>query len=327
MLKINKMKNIIIPAILMITLSLFAQNNKGKTDDLGRIILSSYVPEQIEGMPAAAMSSLENKLSQIATSNGMGGSSFNSRFIITANVNVLSKDITPTAPPMHAYTLEITFYIGDGFDGIKFSSYSVNLKGVGKNETKAYIAALKNLKTNDSQYHSFIDKGKSRIIEYYNSRCDFILKEAQSLVSRNEFDAAIYTLTSVPEVCADCYGKSMDAVGPIYQKQIDRDCQLKLAEANAIWSANQDISAANYAGEVLSGIEPQSACYKSAFALTQKIASRVKELDKREWNFKLKQQQDNVNVKKSTIDAVKAIGVAYGNGQPKSVVYNTRGWW
>lgn len=308
-------------------MGIYSQNDKGKTDDLGRVILSTYLPEQIEGMPDAAMNSLENKLSQIASVNGMGGNSYNSRFIITANVSVLSKDITPTAPPMLAYTLEVTFYIGDGIDGIKFSSYSVNLKGVGENETKAYISALKNLKTNDSQYQSFIDKGKSRIIEYYNSRCDFILKEAQSLVSRNEFDAAIYTLTSVPEVCADCYGKCMDAVGPIYQKQIDRDCQLKLAEANAIWYANQDINAANYAGEVLSDIEPQSACYKSALALTQKIAIRVKELDKREWNFKLKQQQDNVNIRKATIDAAKAIGVAYGNGQPKSIVYNVRGWW
>ncbi len=308
-------------------LGVCAQNDKGKTDDLGRIILSTYVPEQIEGIPEVAMSNLENKLSQIASANGMGGDSYNSRFIITANVSVLSKDITPTAPPMHTYTLEVTFYIGDGFDGIKFSSYSVNLKGVGENETKAYIAALKNLKTNDLQYQSFIDKGKSRIIEYYNSRCDFILKEAQSLVSRNEFDAAIYTLTSVPEVCADCYGKSMGAVGPIYQKRIDRDCQLKLAEANSIWSANQDVNAANYAGEVLSTIEPQSACYKSALALTQKIASRVKELDKREWNFKLKQQQDDVNIRKATIDAAQIIGAAYGSGQPKSIVYNVRGWW
>ena len=119
----------------------------------------------------------------------------------------------------------------------------------------------------------------------------------------------------------------MDAVGPIYQKQIDRDCQLKLAEANAIWSANQDINAANYAGAVLSDIEPQSVCFKSALALTQKMGSRVKELDKREWNFKLKQQQDDVNIKKATIEAARAIGVSYGNGQPKSVVYNTRGWW
>ena len=147
-------------------MGIYSQNDKGKTDDLGRVILSTYLPEQIEGMPDAAMNSLKNKLSQIASVNGMGGSSFNSRFIITANVSVLSKDITPTAPPMHAYTLEVTFYIGDGIDGIKFSSYSINLKGVGENETKAYISALKNLKTNDSQYQTFIDKGFNHLRAY-----------------------------------------------------------------------------------------------------------------------------------------------------------------
>lgn len=308
-------------------MSTYAQNDIGKTDDLGRIILSTYVPEQIEGMPVAAMSSLENKLNQIASANGMGGNSFSSRFIITANVNVVSKDITPTAPPMHAYTLDVTFYIGDGIDGVKFSSYSVNLKGVGENETKAYLSALKNLKTNDSQYQGFIDKGKARIVEYYNSRCDFILKESQSLVSGNEFDAAIYNLTSVPEVCADCYSKCMDAVGPIYQKQIDRDCQLKLTEANAIWAANQDIDAANTAGEILSTIELLASCYKSALALNDKISKRVKAIDNREWNFRLKQQEDEINIRKASIDAAKAIGAAYGKGQPSSVIYNVRGWW
>lgn len=308
-------------------MGIYSQNDKGKTDDLGRVILSTYLPEQIEGMPNAAMSSLENKLSQIASVNGMGGNSYNSRFIITANVSVLSKDITPTAPPMHAYTLEVTFYIGDGIDGIKFSSYSVNLKGVGENETKACISALKNLKTNDSQYQSFIDKGKSRIIEYYNSRCDFILKEAQSLASRNEFDAALYKLASVPEVSLDCFNKSMDAIGPIYQKMIDRDCQMKFTEATAIWSANQDIDAANSAGEVLSTIEPQAACYKNVLVLNNKIAKRVKEIDNREWKYIIKQQQNDVIIGKARLDAARAIGVAYGNGQPKTIVYNTRGWW
>lgn len=321
-------KSIVLISFLTMALtSSYAQNEIGKTDDLGRIILSAYVPDQTEGMPVAAMRSLENKLGQIASANGMGGNSVSSRFILTANVNVVSKDITPTAPPMHAYTLDVTFYIGDGIDGVKFSSYSVSLKGVGQNETKAYLSALKNLKTHDSQYQGFIDKGKTRIVEYYNSRCDFILKEAQSLVSRNEFDAAIYNLTNVPEVCAECYNKCMDAIGLIYQQQIDRDCQLKLAEANALWSANQDINAANSAGEILASIDPLAACYKGAMALNDKIYKRVNELDKREWNYRLKRQDDEVNIRKASIDAAKAIGVAYGKGQPSSVIYNVRGWW
>jgi hypothetical protein len=228
---------------------------------------------------------------------------------------------------MQAYTLEITLYIGDGIEGTLFASHSVTLKGVGENETKAYMAALKNLKTNDPQYQTFIEKGKTKIIEYYNSRCDFIIKEAQSLASQSQYDAAIFKLTSVPEVCADCFNKCMDAVAPIFQQRIDKDCLIRLAAANNIWSANQDVNSANSAGEVLAFIDPQAACYKDAQALTEKMAKRVLEIDKREWNFKLKVQQDGVDISKAAISAARDVGVAYGNGQPQSVVYNTRGWW
>jgi hypothetical protein len=270
---------------------------------------------------------LTNKLSQIASANGMGGSA-NSRFIITANVSVLTKDITPTAPPMHAYTIEVTLFIGDGIEGTLFSSQSITLKGVGTNESKAYIAALNGLKVKDPIYQTFIEKGKNKIVEYYNSKCDFILKEAEMLTSKNDFDAAIAKLTSIPEVCKDCYDKAMTAVAPIYKKQIDRECKIRLMEATTTWNAAQDLSSADSAGAVLSQIEPGASCYKDALVLSSKIAQRVKELDQREWKFQMKQQQDNVDIQKATIKAARDIGVAYGNGPKATVVrYNIRGWW
>lgn len=306
---------------------LFAQNTQGKADDAGRIALTSVVSDQIEGLTPSVQSNLQNKLNRIATMNGMGGSSLNNRFIITANVVVLTKDITPTAPPMHAYTLEVSLYIGDGIEGTLFSSTSVNLKGVGQAETKAYTAALKNLKVADPKYQSFIEQGKNKIIEYYNSRCDFILKEAEMLAGQNDFDAAISKLVGIPEVCKDCYDKAMDAVGPIYQQQIDRQCKMDLAEAKNVWNANQDVSGASKASNYLSNIDPNSSCYNEALNFSNVIAKRIKELDQREWDFKLKQQQDNVDIQKSTIKAARDIGVAYGNNQPQNVQYNYRGWW
>jgi hypothetical protein len=327
-LKHCNMKKFIFSCIMLLSfLAVNAQNDKGKVDDMGRITLAAYVPPQIDQMPDAARNMLANKLNQIVTQNGLGGSAFNQRFIITANIVVLTKDVTPTAPPMQAFTLDITLYIGDGIDGTKFASYSGSVKGVGENETKAYISALKNLNTNNPDYKSFIESGKTKIIEYYNSKCDFIIKEAQTLASQNEFDAAIFKLTTVPEVCVDCFNKCMDAVAPIYQKKIDRECTLKLTEANNIWSANQDINGANSAAMVLSTIEPQAACFKDVVALTDKIAKRVKELDQRDWDFKLKVQQDGVDVRKAEISAARDVGVAYGNNQPKSVAYNIKGWW
>ena len=321
------MKKILLSLLMIIGYNAYSQNTLGKSDDAARITLAAYVPQQIDKIPDAARSILANKLNQIVTQNGMGGAANNERFIITANVNVISKDLTATAPPMTALVLEVTLYIGDGFVGTKFSSTSISVKGVGESETKAYISALKGISPTNSNIQSFVGNGKSKIIEYYNSKCDFIIKEAQTLVSQNNFEEAIFKLTSVPEVCKDCYDKCMDAVGPIYQKQIDRECKSKLMEANTAWNAAQDSYGADTAGGILAQIDPNASCYKEALALSNKIAQRIKEIDQRDWKLQLKEQQDNVDIQKATIKAIRDIGVAYGNGQPKTVTYNVRGWW
>jgi hypothetical protein len=318
------MKSIIALCIgLALTCHSYAQNTLGKTDDAARISLAAFVPQQIDQMPEAARSSLANKLSQIVVQNGLGGNADNERFIITANINVISKELTATAPPLQAYVLDVTLYIGDGIDGTKFASVSTQLKGIGESDTKAYISALKSLKTTDPKYQSFIETGKTKIIEYYNSKCDFIIKEAQTLASQKKFEEAIYKLTTVPEVCKTCYDKSMDAVAPIFKQQIDRECKMKLTEATNLWAANQTVDAGNQAAEILATIEPSAACFAEVKVLSTKIATRVKQLDSREWNFKLKEQaQESERIK-----AYRDIGVAYGKGQPKTVVYNVRGWW
>jgi len=316
-------KIILILGFFLFDFVLFAQKNQGETNDVGRIALTSVISDQIEGLTPSAKSNLQNKLNQIVIKGGMGGSSVNNRFIITANVVVLTKDITATAPPMQAYTLDVSLYIGDGIEGTLFSSTSVTLKGVGKTEIKAYMAALKNLKTSDSRYQNFIEQGKNKIIEYYNSKCDFMLKEAEMLANRNEFDAAISKLVSVPEVCKECYDKAMTAVQPLYQKKIDRDCEINLQKAQGVWNAGQDMNSAEKAGAILSIIEPDAACFNEVNALTKKIADKIRQIDDREWKYILKEQAQ----KSEKIEAYRAIGVAYGNDQPQNMTYNYKGWW
>ncbi len=317
------MKSIILTTFIFCSIGLFSQNNLGKLDDYNRLTLAAYVPQQLENMPEIARNQLGNKLIQLISQAGMSGSAYSERFIITVNFVVLSKDITPTVPPMQAFTFNINYYIGDGIDGTMFSSYSGTVKGVGENETKAYISAIKNISVNDPGFQPFLEKGKNRIIQYYNSKCDFIIKEAQTLASQNQFEAAIYKLTSVPDVCKDCFNKAMDAVAPIYKKKIDRDCQKLLTAANTIWAANQTVNAANEVAELLYKIEPGSACYSEIKPLVNKISARIFEVDKREWKYIMREQEQ----KSELIKAYRDIGVAWGNGQPKSIMYNIRGWW
>jgi len=310
---------------------ILSQNNLAKSDDLARIVLTAYVPPQIEGITDASRTMIQNKMNQIVTKNGLGGTAQNQRFIIACNVTVLTKDITPTAPPMHAYTLEITFFIGDGIEGTKFSSKSVTLKGVGETETKAYISALKNIKPENPELQAFVNQGKSKIIEYYNSRCDFILKEAATLDAQTKFDQAISKLVSVPEVCKECYDRAMDAAGPIFQHKIDLECKKQLNEAQALWYSSQDVDGAKQTAAILGKVNPNSSCFKEANGMLtmiyNEIKERVKDLDEREWNLMLKVQQDNVDLEQAAIRAYRDVGVAYGNGQPDSISYNVIGWW
>jgi len=296
------------------------QNTIGKLDDLGRIALNTWVPDQIEYMPVASRSNLANKLSQMSTRYGMGASELLPRFIITANVVIQSKDITSTAPPMHALTLDITLYIGDGIEGKVFASTSVSGKGVGANETKAYTAALKSLDPASANIRKFMEEGKRKIIAYYNSRCDIIIKQAQMLESQNRFDEAIYDLMCIPDVCLDCYNKAMDAVGPVFKNKIDWECKAKVNAARNVWSAGLNYNAANKAAQFLASIDPEAACFNEAIALTGEIAKRVKEIDGREWDFILKRE---IGLESDRIKAWRDVGIAWGTHQPQNVVYKS----
>jgi hypothetical protein len=344
----------------------YAQNNLGKSDDLARISIGAYIPEQAKTIPAEAKSLLNNKLNQITANRGLGGNSSTTRFIITANVNVISKDITPTAPPQHSLNLEVTYYIGDGVDGTLFATYSKSYLGIERSETKAYIDALSQIRPSDKGFNDFIEEGKTKIVEYYNTKCDFIIKDAQTAAGQKDFDGAIYKLMSVPDVCKDCYAKCMNAVPIIFRQKLEHECQVMIARAKTLIAQNQYDQAAetlspilpdvscyptadqmmreindhrcavalgeataawaaknvNATSNALSSISADSKCSADANRIAAEVRAYVRQVENREWQFKLIEQKDKVDIAKRTIKAVRDIGVAYGSNRPK-VVYNT----
>ena len=151
----------------------------------------------------------------------MGGSSdINPRFIITASVNISSKDIIAGPPQMIAQNIDITLFIGDAFENKIFSNLTLSLKGIGNNENKSLIDAFKRINPNNKEIESFIGEGKNKIITFYNAQCDFFLKEAETLTKEGKYEEAIYKLSLIPEVCQDCYFNSLDLIGFIYQQKI-----------------------------------------------------------------------------------------------------------
>ena len=325
-----------------------------KLDDFGRIILNTYLSDKIY-IPSESKELLKTKLSQIASNNGMGGSQVNPRFIITANVNVGTKDIIAGPPQMIAQNVDITFFIGDALTNTVFANTTLSLKGVGTNENKAFIEAIKTINPKNKDIAAFIEEGENKIINYYSTNCDFIIKDAQTLVKQENYDEAIYQLSLVPDVCQECYFKCLDTLSSIYQKKIDSDCKTKLKEAKVTWTANQTPEGAEKAGDILSSINPMASCQTDVDALVKSIDSKLKADEKARWQFKMKQYADkiaaqkeqvrvteekskrdddyresqskrNLELDKIRVNAYREVAVEHARNQPKTITYNNIYW-
>ena len=316
------MKSLIILASSFFLLALSSVQVQAQSSDENgrqRIALTPFIPENVEALTPQSRDVLSNKLGQIVTKNGLGSSEFNSRFIISANVVVVDKHALPGAPPRYALDLDVTLYIGDGFEGQSFASHNMSIKGVDRSEARAFNAAMRNIKPSNDAVQKFVEEGKQKIIDYYNNNCDVILKNAQALEMQNRFEEALFVLTAIPDACDDCYAKALNAIQPVFQKFIDRECKLRLQEARTIWNASLDRAAADRAGAILATIEPTAACYGDVLKFTKEIGERVYKLDGREWEYILKDQEQE----SERIEAARAIGVAFGNGQPDTVIYRS----
>ena len=303
------MKKVLITFLstFLICFSVVGQNDEEKSDDMQRISITPVY--HTSKFTEKDGSLLINKMNKLVSKDGL--SSNYSRFIMWPRVDELSLEPTSTVPVMYVAELDVTFYIGDNITQTIYGQVNFTVEGVDRKSEKAKYKALKNIKSTNSECVGLLKQAKEKIIEFYNSNCDFIIKEAHTLAKANKHDAAIYKLTSVPNVCKECYDQCMDAVGPIYQQKIDRDCQMKLSKAEGIWNASQDMRAAKEAGYILSTIEPGAACFKKAFSLSKKIEKKVSEIDKREWEYILTDQSQE----SERIQAIRDIGVAYGENQ------------
>ncbi|MBK9416183.1 MAG: hypothetical protein IPN62_02575 [Flavobacteriales bacterium] len=309
--------------VLALAPAMRAQNDLGKADDLARIALYALVPTKVNNMPAGAQEYLGNKLDQVATANGMGGGAANQPFVITGNVVVVDKVIQPGAPTLHVLNLDVSFYVGDGIEGTLFSSATKSVKGVGENATNAYINAWKNINVNDPELAAMLETGKTRIIEYYNANCDIIIQKAMALSGQEKFEESLLMLASVPTVCAKCHEFASEAAASVYKAKQDRDCRISMAKAKA------EMAVENYKGAAMAlatGITPGAFCYDEASALMSNIEQKAEAKNKRDWDFKLKQQQDEVDVTKQGIDAWRSVGMAYGQNQ-QPATYRVSGWW
>jgi hypothetical protein len=185
----------------------------------------------------------------------------------------------------------------------KYANTSIEVKGVGvgNNETKAYIEAIKNINVNNQAIKKFIEDGKSKIINFYTTQCDFIIRDAISLSKKGEYDASILKLASVPDVCENCYIKAMDTMQFVYQQKVDKECLLIMRNAKSTWMANQNSDGASKVAEIINTISPFSTCEPDASALMKLISSKLAADEKAQWEFQIQKHKDAVKLKEESL--------------------------
>ncbi len=310
-------------------INLYAQEVP-KLDDFGRIALNLYVSEQAK-LPAEAKAQLEIKLKQIASNYGMAGSTANPRFIITANISITTKDIVPGPPQQIAQNMDITLFIGDAIENKIFSNIVISSSGVGTNENKAFIDAIKQLNTKNKKIELFIEEAKTKIIAYYNSQCDFINQEAIAQKNQEKYAEAIYTLAQIPEVCQNCFFNALKEMAVIYDLKINNEANALLKNAQSTWAANPNEQGGQDATAYVMQINPKANSYANAAQLLNSINTKLiadeRERKRRQAEYEKRQQiidaenaKNKIELEKQRINAYRAIAVEYAKNQP-TVIY------
>lgn len=269
-----------------------------------------FVPEQAEDIPLTAQNTLESKLRQMVTQNGMEGGAKFSNFCIVANPTEGSKEILNGIRPLVTLTVDLELFVGNNYTGEKFASTSVTINGAGRNEAKAYSNAFASVGSNNVQVQKFLKEAKRKVNEYYETQVTNIISQAKGYAIRREYEEALCLLTSVPTCCSK-YSLVERCMLDIYQEYVDFDCAVKVNKARAIWNASQDKAGAALAGAYLASIDPASSCWDDALFLAEQIRARIGD----NWEFAKELQRDAVELERARIDAIRAIGVAFGQNQ------------
>ena len=273
------------------------------------LLLTPLVDARYTQIPPASQSYLETKLSQMITENGIGIGVRGGQFCLLAKCDLLSKDVLGGAPVVQTQRLSFTFFVADMIDEKIIASANIEVVSSGTSEAQTYINAIRRLNANDRKIQDMIQLGKEKIMSFYNTNTDAIIKKAQNLASVGSHEEALFLLISIPE-CSSGYNKAIAACGPIYQAYIDRECAQNLMAARALWAASPNATGAAKAAEYMSALDPAAKCFGEAVALYNEIKKSVGE----DWKFILKNYDERA-LERDRINAYREIGVAFGNGQ------------
>ncbi len=298
---------------------LFTSLNKSiSQNNIGNIAFSLVMPEEIDGFDQNQLSRLESKIIQATTNVGIAGKGYYSDFILYPIITI--NDVESHSQSMKNTTsvsIDLGIFIKSVEDGRIFSSYSKTLMGIGTNKINAISNAISDLDPKSKDLIEFYTKSAEKIINYFESKCDDFISKADSYSKMGKYDEAIALLMSIPNISPICFEKVKLKSIAVYKLYSNKTCNSLLLSAKGQY-ANGDV---NSAIKTLLLIDPTSDCFVETKNYLLKIEKEVKENEKEALQTELKLFQNEYELEKIKIAAIKDIAIAYYAKNPNNYNY------
>lgn len=258
--------------------------------------LTPFIPDYPD-LGASGKQLLATRLNAAVAKIGYGGDGANPRFIIGPDINLLSKNVTGTAPTKYANTYEVTLMTCDVASETVFATYTFQVKGVGDSPAKAFINAFRDYNFDNDDFYKFLQESQKKILAYYEDNCDKFLQEAESQSKLRNFDAAFTIVNNIPMEAENCFKKVASKKEEFFQQSLNTNCQTVLASMKAELGKANDPSASGFNESAMAFykmVDRQSSCFAETEKIYQDYLRKLKPEAKRDWEFQMQQYQDKI---------------------------------
>lgn len=306
-----KLRNIAFSVLLSLACVAFAQDKCEIAIGMAPITEGDKVPAGIE-------KKLQAKLKMALAHAGVAAGDYDCQFFLAGRFDEAFSQEAGGVGGRVLVKTDLQLAICDGTTQKIFATASFPLKGVGATDEQALTRALTSLNPRNPEFINFVEKGKAKIIEYFDNNYQTYLTKAQNALKARNYDEALYWSTSVPECCKG-YAAATALTNSVYTDKVNYDGAMLLAQAEGEWAADPTSAGASAAYSYLAQIDPAAACYPQAKALGKKISQTVKD----NYDFETKEKyRTEKALERQRINAAKEIGVAWAQNQPKVVYKN-----
>ena len=309
--------------VLLLLACFYCINIMASDFKFGLISITPYTIEQTHTSPLIN-ETLEFKMSQILLNHSIAPDR-SDRFIIVPHIYVENIGTTATIPSKTSVKILISFAIGDGVTGVKFSNYAESLTGVGRNKDEAILSAIRKVKVSGNDIDTFIKVGSTRIVEYYNTCGKSLLQQAQASITSENYEQAIKILATIPSFCS-YYDEAQTLLINCGGQIIKRDNERYLREAQTAWSADPSTAGAEIAKSfLLKIVNPSPSIIKRIASLNHTIEKAITENERRKHDLEMAKLMTQAEIQEAEIQASASIASSFFTSIPKLLI-NVLSW-